>query len=184
MCGAICRIRTSCVEGKENLLETVSKKWRWLLCVVCIYVLVPKLSNLGMSAEERDYWSLYWKNNDVRVSVQDYMYPSYTENQEIYDTIGVSPNDLYLYNSWNWDCNVITLEKGRIIQALQENNTTGLQTLLQNYQVKETTEQGNGGPDGNKSSLNSYVSTIKALLSNVFSIKNIQSFFKLFPKSF
>ena len=112
------------------------------------------------------------------------MYPSYTENQEIYDTIGVSPNDLYLYNSWNWDCNVITLEKGRIIQALQENNTTGLQTLLQNYQVKETTEQGNGGPDGNKSSLNSYVSTIKALLSNVFSIKNIQSFFKLFPKSF
>ena len=63
------------------------------------------------------------------------MYPSYTENQEIYDTIGVSPNDLYLYNSWNWDCNVITLEKGRIIQALQENNTTGLQTLLQNYQV-------------------------------------------------
>lgn len=160
------------------------KKWRWLLCVVCIYVLVPKLSNLGMSAEERDYWSLYWKNNDVRVSVQDYMYPSYTENQEIYDTIGVSPNDLYLYNSWNWDCNVITLEKGRIIQALQENNTTGLQTLLQNYQVKETTEQGNGGPDGNKSSLNSYVSTIKALLSNVFSIKNIQSFFKLFPKSF
>lgn len=66
-----------------------------------------------MSAEERDYWSLYWKNNDVRVSVQDYMYPSYTENQEIYDTIGVSPNDLYLYNSWNWDCNVITLEKGQ-----------------------------------------------------------------------
>ena len=27
------------------------KKWRWLLCVVCIYVLVPKLANLGMSAE-------------------------------------------------------------------------------------------------------------------------------------
>ena len=39
MCGAICRIRTSCVEGKENLMEPVSKKME-MAALCCVYLCV------------------------------------------------------------------------------------------------------------------------------------------------
>ena len=178
---------------RKNCWKKSAKRGKWILFIIGLYVLVPKLSGLGMSVEEKEFWKLYWKNNDVRVSIQDYAYPGYNENREVYDAIGISENDLYLFSSWNWDCSVMTLQKGNIIKTLQTGDSTKLQSLLEEYQdnknVKqisdaiERQEEKNDNLDIKKNVKN-YIDKIFSLCIKVLSFDNIQGFFKEFPKNF
>ena len=186
---------------RKKCWKKSAKRGKWILFIIGLYVLVPKLSGLGMSVEEKDFWKLYWKNNDVRVSIQDYAYPGYNENREVYDAIGISENDLYLFSSWNWDCSVMTPEKGQIIKALKEKNDEELLRLLNEYKTKDavnkknvaetqqlvktqtvTKQEDNAIMQQNEN--NDQDTAVKQLIQKVFSLKNMQKFFKLFPKSF
>ena len=82
-----------------------------------IFVAVPKVPTI-FSAEEQKFWSLFWQYNEIRSAMQDYGIPEYQDNKEIYDSLGISENDLYLTRSWNFDIETFSLDKGQIILDL------------------------------------------------------------------
>lgn len=160
------------------------KRGGFFILGICIFFIISKISSLGMTEEERAFWTLYWKHNDVRSAMQDYSYPEFESNQEVYKTIGISANDLYLYTSWNWDCDVMTLEKGDIIQAMRENDNEKVDALLAEYQLKE---KETGRKDTEVKSQwwpLSAVRNIAGLLKRIFDLSTITNYFKIFPKVF
>lgn len=90
-----------------------------LIVAFIILIVVPQLPS-GVDEKDVDFWDKYWKYNNVRASIQDYEYPEYGENEKFYQSMGISENDLYLYNAWNTDVNTISLSDGMKIMALQK----------------------------------------------------------------
>lgn len=178
-CVLLIDIVTSIWKYKNKGWNRLIKSWSWMAVIVGLFVLMPKLSYVGMSAEEKEAWRFYWKNNDVRVMIQDYVYPDYDSNKEVYDAIDVSKNDLQIYKGWNWDCNTMTLEKGAVIRALKNGDSEDVQTALEAYQSGEQEEA-----KQNTKEKTAYIEKIISLLKKVCSMKNIGEFFKIFPKSF
>ncbi len=122
---------------RRNPIKEYWKRGFLFLAGACIFIIVPRLSSIGMTEAEKDFWKLFWEHNTVRAAMQDYSVPDYETYREAYEAIGISQNDLNLYWSWNWDCNVVTLEKGEIIQAMREGDDEKVEALVLAYKLSE-----------------------------------------------
>lgn len=180
------------VNGTEHCLLKNKRASIWMIIGICIFLFIPKISYVGLSEDEKDFWThYYWKNNTVRSLVQDYGVPDYEEYQEIYDTLDISKNDLYIWRSWNWDRYVVTLKKGEILQALANGNEELLNTLLFEYQSEESGEWHDQIEEVKDEKSGGLISVIEnggkkiiRLIQKVFNINSIIGFFKKFPKAY
>lgn len=164
-------------KNKKILLKEYVRRGGFFLLGACIFFTAPKFSLLGMTGEEKDFWKLYWAHNEIRSGMQDYPVPDYEKNKETYEALGISENDLYLFTSWNWDCDVMTLEKGAIIQAMREGDDEKTEALLADYLTEKKTI-----PLLRQSVLD-IGSALVPLLKKVFDIHTVTGFFKVFPKA-
>ena len=190
--------------NKKFSIQKSAKRSTFFLLSLCIFFLVPKISSAGLPEEEKDFWRLYWKHNAIRSALQDYSVPDYETYKEAYKVMGITKNDLHLFWSWNWDCSVITLEKGEIIQAMREGDNEKVEELLLMFQFgeyysgigkgeKEDTlivrqTEKNCSISGKKTEIPIVVvDLIDALalqVKKIFNIDRIMSYFKIFPRVF
>lgn len=109
----------------ENLVTAIiaQLKSRRKYLVAWIMLFIAVLAALFASAQiyslEEGY-DEYVRFNQLRAQTLDYPLPSYTKNQEFYTQLGLSQNDLNIYNGWYIDTNVFTVEKLEQIAALQK----------------------------------------------------------------
>lgn len=166
-------------------------KTGWLFFGVCIFFTTPKLSWMGMSEEERVVWTQFWQYNRVRSAIQDYPeIVDYQKNKEVYDAIGISENDLYIYENWNWDRAAVTLEQGEIILAIRNKDDARVQELLAAYLSKEKESKTKESESKEKQLRLAAMPVwpvwhnLVSMAKKVFDLNTMRGFFKLFPKSF
>lgn len=187
-----CKILLDRMRDSRHWLPQNKKAILWMLAGVGVFLLIPKMSLIGMSEDERLYWSsYYWNNNAMRSLVQDLDVPDYEKNQAVYDKLGISKNDLYIWRSWNWDSYAVTLKQGEILQALADGDEEACNRLLSQYQDEgggewheqlkaiEDTKAEASVPFGRR-----YLTAITDLIQKVCDMQSISSFFKVFPKAF
>ena len=102
----------------KNRLFQLILNWGLIICLYLVIPFIPKYS----TEVEKQIWVDYWTWNVVRSDVQDYGPEDYADNREIYESVGVDENDLYIWYEWNTDVEALTTEKGKIISSLQAKN--------------------------------------------------------------
>lgn len=77
----------------------------------------------GMHYSSDEEWSKYQEFNKVRTELWDYGFPDYEENQEAYESVGISENDYNYYLMWNMDEEVMTIENLQVIADAKPEKT-------------------------------------------------------------
>lgn len=124
-------IRVILTKDKKALRGYLGVACSFLL-VIIVYALVPFIPKYE-SEEERQLWIDYWTWNKYRSDIQDYPYPDYEQNIDIYEAIDVSANDLFIWHEWNTDAEILSGAKGKAIVALYDKNT-GIVTRIFNLE--------------------------------------------------
>lgn len=86
------------------------------LCFLSLFALCGLLIwNKNQSYSDAQ-WQNYQKYNRLRTELMDYGFPDYSENRSLYESLGITEEDLTLYKSWDFgDPERFTVEK---MQAL------------------------------------------------------------------
>lgn len=129
--------------------RTIDVKWYVkkivaIMCVLGFMILIPYIKY--SSEAESAFWHDIFVWNDYRSTVQDYELPDYDTNAELYEEIGVSKTDIYIWKGWNDDCYKLNNEVGEKLYLVQKRSDN--------------------------------------IIEKCFDIKNIYSYFKLYPLSF
>lgn len=104
--------------GREIVNLIIKRKIEWknffyrvfvLGFFLIILLLIPECKY--SSEEEAAKWKDIFQFNAARVYVQDYVVPDYKTYQEKYGELGISENDLKIWNAWNDDCVSLTKDK-------------------------------------------------------------------------
>lgn len=89
------------IKAAKELVITYAKV---LLLLVILFVGTYTVDKLAYQAEE---WKYYNEYNDYRTEVYDYyMYPSYEDNVDFYQSIGIEKEEMYLVQTMNLDLNL------------------------------------------------------------------------------
>lgn len=94
--------------------------------------------SIGAYAADRLYyakdeeWSYYLEYTALRSELWDMGFPDYVENQELYESLGISSSDMQYYHCWNVDTEVFTIENMQKLVAAKEKNDFSVETL-KNY---------------------------------------------------
>ncbi len=66
-------------------------------------------------------WSYYSEYNSLRSELWDFGFPDYTQNQELYESLGISQSDIVMYrNRWNMDEDLLPIETLRALVDVKE----------------------------------------------------------------
>ena len=100
-------MRVICVDkekiGKRLVLKT------GIIFIVCMILYVGlSEKTLWFDADTCSNLNQQVEDNRIRAQFQDYPIPSYEENKEAYERIGLSKNDIYLFRQWNYDRHKLT----------------------------------------------------------------------------
>lgn len=114
------------------------KKWDikgivWLGgCIAIVFFIyeLPLVVPKYISEAEETEWEDFYDWSDARVTFQDYDIPQYAEYKEMYDALGVSENDLYVWYSWNFDPDGITTEIGEEVSKQQNKGKGNLEKVI------------------------------------------------------
>lgn len=82
-----------------------AKQWKQAASLVGAFMLLFSLCGGLMAGEVlgRDpAWEHYRQYNRLRSALMDYGFPDYGENQALYESLGISEEDLALYKSWDF----------------------------------------------------------------------------------
>lgn len=109
--------------------KTIARLVIKYVVIISVYLLIPLIPKYS-TLEEKNLWIDYWTWNTYRSDVQDYLPEAYGVNRDIYDSVGIDENDIYIWHEWNTDVEALTLEKGKVISSLQDKNTNILNRLL------------------------------------------------------
>ena len=72
----------------------------------------------------------YKELNDVRSDIMDYGFPSYEENKELYESLGITRSAYRLFSKWNfYDPDVFPLEAQKKILSVQKHNQLNQETI-------------------------------------------------------
>ena len=85
---------------KQIQKDTIIKMLKYYLIYVLITVIVY-LSNIIIYNSDEVYKN-YMEYNDIRATLHDIIYVDYEENKEIFDEVGWSKNDHYLFYTFNF----------------------------------------------------------------------------------
>ena len=104
--------------NKENIIKIIKHYLVFLGITVIVY-----LSNYIIYNTDNVYKN-YMEYNDIRATLQDISYAGYEENKEVFDEIGWSKNDHYLFYTFNFgDENVYSKENlEKIYDYKKQNN--------------------------------------------------------------
>ena len=104
--------------NKENIIKIIKHYLVFLGITVIVY-----LSNYIIYNTD-DVYKNYMEYNDIRATLQDISYAGYEENKEVFDEIGWSKNDHYLFYTFNFgDENVYSKENlEKIYDYKKQNN--------------------------------------------------------------
>ncbi len=179
------RLQYKYIDKKKIIREGIC-----LIAGVIVYCGIPHIPQY--SSDENVYWSYYWKMNAIRSAIQDYEVPDYVENKEVYEKIGVSPNDIYIWRSWNPDSYAMTLQRGQIIQKLQSGEQVNIEELdTEIYtdkdpwlNIKQKDEKIVEKENTLLRNIKSKIVSIQRLLKKVFNWQSFSQFCKKFPKAF
>lgn len=113
-------------EEKEKIIKIIKHYLIFVVITVLIYI-----SNYVIYNSNETYKN-YMEYNDIRATLHDMSYTSYAKNKEIFDEIGWSKNDHYLFYTFNFgDENVYSKENlQKIIDYKKEHGD------LYNYEFK------------------------------------------------
>lgn len=95
-----------------------------VLCFLSLFALCGLLIWNKNQSYSDARWQNYQKYNRLRTELMDYGFPDYSENRSLYESLGITEEDLTLYKSWDFgDPERFTVEK---MQALcQAKKATG-----------------------------------------------------------
>lgn len=112
------------------------RSWKDIMRLCIPFVLVFALC-FGCKAfdawsyRHMDNWNEYLEFNSLRAQLLDYGFPSYEENLELYQSLGISKRDLTLYKDWEFaDPEVFTIEAMEQLVAAKEPRTPAVLTDL------------------------------------------------------
>ena len=67
----------------------------------------------------------YYQYNGYRAELQDFGFPDYDKNVELYESLGITKTDYYYFSNWNMDLDVLTPENAKkLVNAKDKNNSS------------------------------------------------------------
>ena len=67
----------------------------------------------------------YYQYNGYRAELQDFGFPDYDKNIELYESLGITKTDYYYFSNWNMDLDVLTPENAKkLVNAKDKNNSS------------------------------------------------------------
>ena len=93
--------------GAVLLWELLRKKEKRAALGLCgAFLALFALCGGGLLVQSRAYgsgdWQAYTRYNDLRTELLDYGFPDYGENRGLYESLGISREDLTLFQSWDF----------------------------------------------------------------------------------
>jgi hypothetical protein len=94
--------------------------------------------SIGIWGADRAYymkneaWNYYLEYNELRSQLWDLGFPNYEENQELYESLGISENDMKYYHNWNMDTELMPIESMRKLVLVKEQKAFTAETV-KNY---------------------------------------------------
>lgn len=74
-------------------------------------------------------WNYYSEYNSLRSELWDYGFPDYTQNQELYESLGISQSDIVMYRRWNMDEELLPIETLRALVDAKEKRSFSWQVV-------------------------------------------------------
>ena len=100
-------MRVICIDKKKIGKKPVLKSGIIFIVCMILYVGLSE-KTLWFDADTCSNLNQQVEDNRLRAQFQDYPIPSYEENKEAYEQIGLSKNDIYLFRQWNYDRHKLT----------------------------------------------------------------------------
>ena len=124
-------------ENEEKKQKTVIK---YMLVFLVLFAAVMGCDKFNSRMYARDTeWNQFREYTSIRASLTDRGWPSYAENQESYEALGVSENDFQLYTSANLgNEEMISMEGLKKIASLKEKREFSIQKEQKYFKTKLT----------------------------------------------
>lgn len=124
------------VIGLEDLISSI--KDGKVLKKFLIYILALAIMGVGFVGlkwyQDKNYaqnpeWSKYFVFNSARAQLVDYSWPDYSENRELYESLGIDEQDIDLFDRWNYgDPEIFSTETVLKLSQVREKDS---QTITQ-----------------------------------------------------
>ena len=112
---------------KGDVLERKTEFFKGSILLLLIWVALFAIDKAAYSSPE---WKAFSQYNKVRTSLLDYGTPSYKDNSEVYDEIGITDNDIEVMMEWNYgDNKVFSYENLSVMDSLKEESVFSLSSV-------------------------------------------------------
>lgn len=126
--------------GLVDLIKCIqSKTWKRIgvyivgVCILGIlYVGLTRYHNYVYAQNQQ--WNEYFEFNQYRGVLLDYGWPDYSENKELYDSLGISQEDIDVFDRWNYaDPEVFTVDMLKQLVQVKMQTKTPVTKLIREY---------------------------------------------------
>lgn len=121
-----------------KIIKEQAENWKKRLGVFVLVFGSVALVNIAVYGADKLYylkdesWRYYQEYNYLRSQLWDYGFPDYVKNRDLYESLGISANDMDWYYSWNMDEELMSIETMRaLVQVKEERRFSG--KLVKNY---------------------------------------------------
>lgn len=115
---------------REKDKQNVKKLFSYLVLFVAITSVALGLRTFDKYMYEiSPEWNEYCEYNTLRSNLWDYGFPEYKENQELYEELGITENDLTYYKTWNMDFDIFTVDNMKKLVSAKEEQKINIDTV-------------------------------------------------------
>lgn len=112
--GVVMLIKPLCERDFKRMIH-ICLPFAFVLCIC----LICRFWNT-LEYQSSDLWVFYKEFNSLRSQLLDYGFPSYSANKELYESLGISLNDLNMFSQWDFaDPEVFSIEAMRQLVAVK-----------------------------------------------------------------
>lgn len=117
----------NCIKMHKKIKELVKYVVAWVI-VLCLILGAKVIDNYAYSST--DEYSQFRTYNELRAELLDHGFPNYNENQELYNSLNISEEDLRLYQNWNFaDPDIFNINSMQKLVDAKENKEISLATF-------------------------------------------------------
>ena len=122
------------VEG-HSAAEIKTQIIRGVACALALFSMIGAVMVINSSAYSSDEWKNYEKFNKLRSELMDFGWPSYAQNKELYDSLGIDEQALSLYKNWDfYDTEKLTVDSmQKLVDAKPKNTFTVANFLRKSF---------------------------------------------------
>lgn len=120
------------------ILKNKSDQWKKKIGIYLLTFGMVGMLCTGLYVFDRMYyakdeeWVEYLEYNELRSELWDMGFPDYVENQELYEELGISTQDMTYYGKWNIDTDLLSTETLRKLVAAKERKVFSIETIKVN----------------------------------------------------